>query len=212
MAVSRRWKSLERQIETLRVHLLPRVFDPLGNYPRPLQVRARARAFVVLSHAEIESYMEDCAKDVARTCEDLWNTSARITRPLAFLIATLSERVAISTSITGTALPDTPRKVEDACKRLFQQYYKRIKDNNGIKEHNTLLLFSPLGVPFSAYGPTLLPNLDSFGALRGQHAHESARAVTSVVDPETEYQRVRALVSDLKPFDEWLAAYRRKIR
>jgi hypothetical protein len=96
--------------------------------------------------------------------------------------------------------------------KLFQKYYKQISDNNGIKEANLLSLFGPLGIPAIALGTTLLPNLDSLGATRGTHAHQSAKAVQSLVDPETEYKKVMTLLGDLVVFDEWLTAYKRRIR
>ena len=37
-------------------------------------------------------------------------------------------------------------------------------------------------------------------------------AVQSVLDPETEYNRIDALLTDLVVLDEWLAAYKRRIR
>jgi hypothetical protein len=33
-----------------------------------------------------------------------------------------------------------------------------------------------------------------------------------VLDPETEYKRVEALLTDLVALDEWLVAYKRRIR
>ena len=69
---SRRWKALSRQLEELRRQFLPTAFDPLGNYPKPLRVQAQTRAFLVLSHAELESFLEEWAKDIAQAAEGLW--------------------------------------------------------------------------------------------------------------------------------------------
>jgi hypothetical protein len=62
MSKSRQLKNLEREISVLRDQFLPDVFDPLGVYPNPTRVQAHTRAFLVLSHAEIEAYLEDWAK------------------------------------------------------------------------------------------------------------------------------------------------------
>ena len=212
MPTSRRWNDLKRQVDTLRKHFLPDPFHPLGSYSDATRVQAHARAFLVLSHAEIETYLEEWAKEIARACERVWTSSSRITGPLTFLLATLSERIEVPTTLAGPKAKDSLQRLTDASVKLFQRYYKQIKDNNGIKERNVLALYAPLGVPAGALGPTLLPNLDSLGVLRGEHAHQSAKAVQNVLDPETEYNRILALVSDLKTLDEWLVNYKRRIR
>jgi hypothetical protein len=135
-----------------------------------------------------------------------------VTTPLAFLLATLAERIAVPDTLRVQNSKDGPQRLAEASAKLFQKYYKQINDNNGIKEKNLLTLFGPLGVPATALGTTLLPNLDSLGAIRGTHAHQSAKAVQSVLDPETEYKRVDALLADLAAMDEWLVTYKRRIR
>ena len=205
MPKSKRWKDLERETNRLRRQFLPDPFDPLGVYTDSGRIQAHTRAFLVLSHAEIESYLEGWAKEIARAAETVWMNSQRITRPLAYLLATLAERIEASSK-------DSPQRLAATSVKLFQRYYKVIKDNNGVKESNVLTLFAPLGVPSSALGATLLPNLDSFGSRGGSHAHESAKAVASVLDPETEYKRVVDVVAELASVDDWLRNYKRTIR
>jgi hypothetical protein len=212
MAASKRLKDLRRQVEELRNHFLPMAFNSLGSYPGMQRVHAHTRAFLVFSHAEIESYFEGWAKDIARATEDVWKNSQRITEPLAFLIATLAEKIDVPEKLVGPNRKDAPQLLQDQLIKLFPNYYKQIKDNNGIKEHNVLSLFGPLGIPATAIGSTLLPNLDSLGADRGDHAHNSAKAVKNVLDPQTEYNRVVALVNDLSSIDSWFLKYRRRIR
>jgi hypothetical protein len=205
MPKSKRWQDLERETRRLRHQFLPEPFAPLGVYPNSARVQAHTRAFLVLSHAEIESYLEGWAKDIARAAETRWTSSNKVTKPLAYLLATLAERI-------EPKAKDSPQKLADASLRLFQKYYKVIKDNNGVKEANVLTLFAPLGIPASALGATLLPSLDSLGSLRGSHAHGSAKAVASVLDPETEFTRVTDLVTELGSLDDWLRKYRAMIR
>ncbi len=212
MPKSRRWKELGREIGTLRRQFLPDPFDPLGAYPDPTRVQAHTRAFVVLSHAEIESYLEDCAKSIARASEIVWNSSSRVTEPFAYLLATLSEDIDVPTTISGPSTKDIVQKFAENAVKLFSKYYKEIKDNNGIKEKNVLALFAPLGIPAIALGSTLLPSLESLGMLRGTHAHNSAKAVQTALDPETEYNAILALVNELIVFDDWFVKYRRRIR
>jgi hypothetical protein len=202
MPMSKRLKALELEIDTLRKHFLPDHFDPIGVYPNSIRVQAYTRAFVVLSHAEIEGYLEGWAKEIARASEKIWSSSGRVTTPLAFLLSTLAERIAVPTAL-GSGGKDSPQMFAENSKKVFETYYTRIKNNHGIKEANVLALFAPLGVPATALGSTLLPNLDNFGKLRGTHAHESAKAVQSVLDPETEYKRVTELIKDLSVLGQW---------
>ena len=212
MPTSKRWKDLSREIAALRKHFLPTAFDPLGTYPNLARVQSHTRAFLVLSHAEIETFVEEWAKEIARASEVAWTSSRKITDPLSFLFATLAERIDVPITLVGPKGKDSPQRLADASLKLYQKYYKQIKDNNGIKEKNVLALFAPLGVPAAALGSTLLPNLDNLGVLRGTYAHQSAKSVQTVLDPETEYKRVTALVAELVVLDEWLVKYKRRIR
>jgi hypothetical protein len=212
MSVSRRWKNLGREVERLRHLFLPALFDPLGQYTDSKRVQAHTRAFVVLSHAEIESYLEDWAKSVTQSCETVWNASSRVTQPLAYLLVSHAERIEPSQTLAESRGKDMPTRLGESTSKIFQRQYSQVKKNNGIKEKNFWALFGPLGVPASALTATLLPNLDSFGELRGRHAHESTKSVRSVLDPETEYKRVTDLVNELQTFDQWVSRYKHAVR
>jgi hypothetical protein len=209
---SKRLKDLYKEIGRLRKQFLPDPFDPLGDYANQGRVQAHTRAFLVLSHAEVESYLEEWAKEIARASEVIWQSSSKITTPLAFLLGTTAERISLPNTLQVSNAKDVRQRLADGTVKLFQKYYKQIKDNNGVKEKNVLALFGPLGVPSAALGSTLLPNLDTLGAIRGTHAHHSAKAVQSPLDPETEHKRITALLADLVSFDEWLVVYKRGIR
>jgi hypothetical protein len=206
------WMTLKREIGTLRKHFLPNPFNPLGVYGERARVHAHTRAFLVLSHAEIESYLEGWAKEIARASEIVWNRSGRVVTPLACLLSSLGERIVPPTTLSTSGAKDSQQKLADAITKVFQRYYKLIKDNNGVREQNVLSLFGPLGVQSAAFSPTFLPTLDALGVIRGAHAHNSAKAVASVLDPETEHSRIDSLLTDMIVFDNWLTAYKRKVR
>ncbi len=210
--MSKRWRSLKNEIEVLRAQFLPDPFDVLGQYEGPDRVQAFTRAFLVLSHAEIETFLEEWAKEIARACEIVWRSSGRVTKPLAFLLATHADRMEVPIRLVGADAKDSPNRFSELVVRLFQTYYKEVKDNHGIKEKNVLAMFSPLGVPSEALGTTLLPNLQTLGSLRGQYAHQSGKSVQSVLDPETEYKRIAYVLEELRQLDEWLIDCRRRIR
>src|SRR5262249_33749727 len=156
---------------------------------KPTRVQMHTRAFLVLSHAEIETFLEDSAKSIVKACQTIWDRRKRVSAPLAFLISSVGKDVGRPTPLSSGTAKASRERFEDMMTSLVTDFYKRIKDNHGNKEMNVLALFDPLGVPATAYGTTLLPNLDSLGEIRGVHAHTSGKSVASVLDPETEYMR-----------------------
>jgi hypothetical protein len=208
----KRLAALRREIGLLRTQFLPEPFDPLGTYVQDARVQAHTRAFLVLSHAELESFLEEWAREIAKACEKVWAKSSRIPAPMAFLLSWNSERLVLEDTLSAPGAKDSHAIFADVITRLFARYYKSIKDNNGIKERNVLAMFGPIGVPVTAFPPTLLPNLDALGSIRGTHAHHSGKAVRSVLDPETEYKRLDSILNDLQAFDQWLVTYKSKIR
>lgn len=212
MAQSRRWQSLDNEIESLRKFLLPTKFDRLGQYARPRLTQARTRAFLVLSHAELESFFEQWAKEIARKSEEIWKNNRRMTQPLAALMATTENHVVVNDKQTLDPQDMITAQVDKFVQQRYEAYYKIIKDNHGIKEINLMRLLTPLGIPGSVFGSTLLPSLNSFGSSRGLHGHNSVRSIQSVLDPETEYNRAKSLATDLKALDNWLVQYRKKLR
>src|SRR5262249_12355984 len=210
--MSKRLTALKKEIESLRKLFLPDPFDPLGSYPNINRVQAHTRAFLVLTHAEFETYFEEWAKEITRASETIWTNWKRVTTPLAFLLSWNDERLVLPETLSSPSTHDSNQKLGDHVAKLLQTFYKRIKDNHGVKERNVLNLFGPLGVPSTAFAPTLLPNLDALGTQRGVHAHQSAKAVVSVLDPETEYKHVEKLLLDIAVFDQWIVAYKTKIR
>ena len=210
--MSKRLGQLEQGIRELREQFLPDPFDPLGQYRDGQRAQAHTRAFLVLSYAEFESFLEEWAKELARSAEKLWSTRGRIAVPLSFLLSWYDERLAPSDSMASPGAKDSHQRLADIVSKLFPANYKRVKDNHGVKDLNVLRLFGPLGVPSSAFGTTLLPSLDDLGTVRGAHAHHSARAVLTPLDPETEFKKVDGILRDLRTLDAWLVSYMRKVR
>ena len=160
---------------------------------------------------KLKNYLEDWAREIAKASEKAWKSSTKITVPFAYLLATIAERIGVPQTLQGNS-KDSTQRLADEVTKFFPKYYKQINENHGVKGKNILQLLGPLGVPSSALGATLLPNLESFGALRGAYAHKSARAVAQVLDPETEYKRVYDLVQELAPLDQWLVAHKRRVK
>lgn len=114
MPTSPRWKSLKRGVLILRAQLLPSAFHPLGVYPRSKDIQARTRAFLVLSHAEVESYLEEWAKDIARKAETLWSSKRRTSTPLLCLHASLGKPLGNVETLNGANVRDPEARLSDS--------------------------------------------------------------------------------------------------
>src|SRR5688572_7095992 len=123
--MSRRLAALKRDIELLRKQFLPQTFNNLGVYPDSDRVQAHARAFLVLSHAEVESYIEEWAKEIARASEEIWKKSRRIALPVAFLLNWTDKRLRVAETLGAAVLG--PQRLDDVLKRVFQDYYDTVK-------------------------------------------------------------------------------------
>jgi hypothetical protein len=68
--LSTQYNQLVSRIEELRTIFLPTPFDPTGIYPA--EQATRTLGFRLLVHAEIESFLEERARDLARAALDAW--------------------------------------------------------------------------------------------------------------------------------------------
>lgn len=202
-------RALKRSVQELRRHFLPKVFRPLGDYSRPTRVQAHTRAIIVLVHAEIESYLEDWSQAVTDACETKWDTASRISKPLSCLLSASDQCLQLPTNQLEIQQEEMPTRVHNVIKAVIKSHKKTIKKNNGIKETNLLSLFAPLGLPSIALGSTLIPNLNSYGALRGELVHKSQKAVARTLDAETEFIKAISLIADIEDLDKWLRNCRR---
>lgn|SRR5690606_10252152 len=206
MPLSNRFKEMRTRLAELRNHMLPSRFSPTGSYTdRQLD---RARGYRVLVHAEIESYLEDVAREAVTAAIRQWNSSKKPSMILvAFLAAyhsgwdaesDISDNEVIKWAKSRSRVKDA---VNEAVNLAQKQYVKLVRDNHGVKEKNFKRLILPLGVDIEELDRTWLTNLDSFGANRGETAHKTKRA-SGQINPEDEYKTVRELLEGLRELDE----------
>lgn len=126
------------------------------------------RAFRLLSHAEIERYVEALVE----------SSLARMTKTISLWKA------------AGTTSTLVDQIVEYTDKYLRSEL---IKKNHGVRKDNILSLLRPLGINGTQLDNVWLETMDAYGAIRGGFAHNSQRA-TRPVDPLTEqnllYQQI----------------------
>src|SRR5487761_235660 len=151
MPQSRRFRALEKRVDALRSHFLPR-FSPIGQYtPRQYDLTS---AYVLLVHAEIESYLEDRAREVALRAQVSWKRHGRHSRVIKRLFHFHNRT-------------DRPwkrfEKRRETIQACLNSYFSLINNNHGIKEDNVCKMLFPIGIAYAHLDVLWLSSLKSFG-------------------------------------------------
>ncbi len=194
---SQRFRELVRRVNSLRRTFLPPL-DPTGTYT--VDEHDRVRAFKLLVHAELESYVEDMCVWVADQTETAWQTDSRARTAVVHLLA-------FSTSVTRLPpdkLPSGPALVRSTVEDAKRQYSRYVKsENNGIREKQILRLLLPIGAREVDLPAIFLADLDTLGASRGAVAHTSF-AVQTPPDPLDALQLLTRIVAGFRRVDQLL--------
>lgn len=203
MSESLRLRQLRRNLRDLRRELLPEKFSNTGAYSQ--RQSTRALAFRVLAHAEVEAYLEDRVRELALAAIAAWKSSTKATPVLAALVAFVGRDLGsvpdVAVPAQPTQMASWPDKIElsQRLQNCVNTFIKSLDENHGVKEKNLLRMLLPVGVPAGKLHATLLADMNSFGAKRGEAAH-GAR-VQQIVDPEQELKTVNALFAHLALID-----------
>lgn len=192
MAYSARYKLFDKRIRWLRKTFLPKAFSSTGNYSD--DQLDYARAFVLLAHCEMEAYLEDRASEVALHAYHLWEVYRLVTTSLLALVTFRGPERNPPTNMA------TPEHLDARVKESLNRYIASTRSNHGLKESDVLTLLYPIGILGSDIDPTWLSTLSSFCTLRGSTAHQTV-AAQQTIDPWTQWQTVKQLVSGLKEMD-----------
>ncbi len=206
---SARFSELEDRIKELKRLLLPSKFDPTGSYKDPLRVTTRALSFRVLSHAEVETYLEDRALEVATTALKSWRDNRFVSIVTFHLLG--FGGVETARPPQSLAAPDAQKAkdwatrvaIDDRLTRCVSGFYYRVsKENHGVKEQNIVEMLIPLGFDMSLCDPLFMQKMNSFGEARGAVAHTSGTAhIKKAIDPKDEYSILKGILDSLRPID-----------
>lgn len=209
MPLSKRFLELKKRLSELRRHMLPTKFSPTGSYTERQQ--DRALGYRLLAHAEIESYLEDIVRTVVTDKIRAWKKS-RI--PSNLLLAFLAcyhsgwnefdEENKLRIIELARARKKITDRVEEIIDQAQKQFIQLLENNHGIREKNLKPLILPTGVDLKDLDNTWISDIDDFGKSRGYVAHSTKTTIGSI-NPEDEYNRVKALVTGLKELDSKLS-------
>lgn len=177
MPTPQRLRRLLGRVEKLEKHFLPATFSLSGRYTR--RQHDLTKAFLLLIHAELESYFEDRARKLALTAQARYQRTG-ICTPV------LSRLVVYHHAAKDELGPVSAQTVEKA----VNYYCDHLDKNHGIREKNLLTIFLPLGISHANLETQLIAACNQLSQKRGQFAHASFKTHQQV-DPKTERDNVR---------------------
>ncbi|MEK8021189.1 MAG: HEPN domain-containing protein [Candidatus Parabeggiatoa sp.] len=213
MGSSERYQQLIKALDLLRRHLLPDKLEQLEPEIYPLETYILVRAYLVLAHAEIESFLEERVEEVVRQANKIWKTDKKVSKPLLALVAFSGrqmEEPAPSLKPTKAAQQKEWDKKLSLTERIniaTRAFYEVLKNNHGIKEENVLRLLLPIGVETDDLDPFWLTNMNDFGKKRGEMAHSSFYGTQYQTNPKNEYDNIALLLEGLEALDKILAIF-----
>jgi hypothetical protein len=177
MPIPKRLRRLLSRLDRLEAHFLPRVFSLTGRYAS--RQHDYTKAFLLLVHAELESYFEDTARRIVSRAEARYRRKGVCTLVLSRLL------------VYHHATKDDLGPVsQHAVVKAINYYFDHLDKNHGIKEKNLLTIFLPLGVQHADLGSQLVNACNQLAQKRGQFAHASFKTHQQV-DPKTESDNIR---------------------
>lgn len=195
---SARFLQLSRRAKKLRKTFLPKNFSPTGVYsPRQLDL---VRAYRLLVHAEIESYLEDRSRDLVVRAVRKFKIDRRPRRVVLNLLSFYSRAKAIDESKLLGFYTSGSEHVDEALDSAAATYHYGLQQNHGVKQADVMKLLLPLGFQPSTLDAVFIATLDSFGTNRGEVAHTSIKTQQQI-DPKTEFDTVALLLQYLEGID-----------
>ena len=194
MANSLRHKQLLSRIRQLERNLLP---TPKinGNYTK--KESDMIRSYVILSHAEIESYFEDIADSKVRKALNDWMTNRKKSNCLLATMSFCTEEINWEKEKKSDK-----EKLEFRINRIASHYLNKLNNNHGVKSINLINILLPIGIEVDEIDPTWLSTMDSFGSKRGQFAHTSS-SVQSQIDLVTEKNNINnSILPEIRIIDK----------
>ena len=196
---SQSYRHLVSRLGQLRKHLLPFLPDPpLPPLSRLSYTNAEfdsTRAYVVLSHAEIEAYCEELALRKAQGAKVQFDTNGVVQPVLRRMVGYYVARNGKSWDNVAAPPPDVVASATESFKSV-------VRGNHGVKINNLEKLFFPLGIcdRHLVRLQTWLAQMNSFGERRGSFAHSSI-GVQQQPDPLSQLTTVNQLLNGLEELD-----------
>ena len=185
MANSKRFKLLVDRIKFLDNNILPSI-NITGDYT--IIEYDFTRSYVLLVHAEIESFLEERVTEKVTSSLNNWKLNRKKSSCLKSILAFCSSDINYLKKSK-----DERNSLEFRVNIVSNHFLSLIKKNHGIKKDNILNLLLPIGIEFDELDNTWLTTMDNFGAKRGEIAHHSL-AIQNPIDPLTEKKLINDII------------------
>ena len=202
---TRRYNTLTARVSNLEKNLLPTI-SPSGKYT-PNQYDL-ARSYLILCHAEVESYLEDITLSVLHSAKKRWTSENRAGRCLTALLMYEEKKMPTPISLDKKKPNETMSGFISNAVKNHERFITR--ENHGVKETNILRLLLPVGLLESDLDPVWLSSMNSFGVSRGVIAHSSARHVSTPPDPLSAKNSVASVLGGLMLIEPKIVKLRRQ--
>jgi hypothetical protein len=158
----------------------------------------RIKAFILLTHAELEYYFE-CISEKIHSLH-----VTRITTPVLDYSRTHEELFVFG---LGKMEPTKDFTKAERAERLLKNYQQQIVNNNGIKSKDILQLLLPAGIDIGNIPEVLKNSLNAYGEKRGDFAHKGGGFRSKfVIDRDSQTNELNQILSELNLFDNRIQA------
>jgi hypothetical protein len=159
----------------------------------------KLRAYRLLVHAEIESYLETIVGNKVQKSLTDWNKKSKVNIVLLSLLAYNSQEFpSVPNTIQNVT---THNDLNFRIHKVISDFSNLITMNHGIKEKNISNLLVRIGVDVTHIDQTLISNMNSYGVERGDLAHSTYK-IHKLINPFDEKDIVGKIISDLQLLEE----------
>jgi len=204
------FNELKQRVDELGSHMLPVIKPGLTYTPAEHDC---VRAYVLLVHAEVETFLEQRVKGEVACRIAAWDAAGTPSVVLMGLLAFhdgvwVDAIESLTSPVEGDKKNPTwsSRDVDTRLRKCQTQTVYALNNNNGIKAKDVLDMLLRLGFRVGDIDSDLISQLDALGTDRGNFAHNAVRAVTNQPDPALAKAQVTEIVDKLQELDVRISA------
>lgn len=161
----------------------PDPFAGIYNKDELFKVFLRIRGVILVSHSEIQSFLEFLGKEYIKEAHRKY-TQGEITEMFLFFLTTPNDKVPsansyknpsdIANASNQNASFEKFNGIHERYEYIHNCYCETLKNNYGVKEKNIFAIFNPLGITYEELRKMrFFSIIHEYGNIRGDFAHEA---------------------------------------
>ena len=158
----------------------------------------KAKAFIALSHAEIEEYIENRATSIESNALSVWERQRKVGISLLSLMIFFPKRKDKKTTEFSSNLPRNTlveklknySYLDSEIKEVNTLFRQRVKNNHGIRSANLYSLLIPIGLKIDVFDELWIQEVESLADDRGQIVHKSRHGISQPINPRDKFEQV----------------------